>query len=180
MIKLYTCEVTHIKNNIFFYKEINWRHYKFKLVASTEGLVVMTREKEKGDFFNRFFIRHFSQGYRFEKTDALQTYKAALLNYLNGKETDLQVPLNIYGTTFQKKVWKQLCKIPYGQTRTYTQIAEAINRPTAVRAVANAVGQNPLLIFIPCHRVIYQNGDLSGFRSGVDLKKELLKIEGVI
>src|SRR5690625_6638419 len=76
------------------------------------------------------------------------------------------------GTNFQIKVWKALQNIPYGQTANYSEIAEAINHPKAVRAVANAIGANPLLIFVPCHRVIGKDGSLTGFRAGIKLKKQ--------
>lgn len=85
--------------------------------------------------------------------------------------------VHFIGTSFQQTVWQALLAVPYGETRSYTDIARNINRPTAIRAVANAIGQNPLLFVVPCHRIIHKNGDISGFSSGIDLKKYLLNME---
>lgn len=90
-----------------------------------------------------------------------------------------QITIDLQGTDFQKKVWQELVNIPYGETRYYAQIAEAIGKPTATRAVASAIGKNPLLIVIPCHRVIGKNGKLTGFRSGLPLKERLLQHEKI-
>ena len=85
------------------------------------------------------------------------------------------------GTKFQLKVWKYLISIPKGQIRTYSQVAKAIKRPKAVRAVANAIGKNPYAPKIPCHRVIRSDGSLGGYsgRGGINTKKKLLKLEGI-
>lgn len=81
------------------------------------------------------------------------------------------------GTDFQKVVWKELCKIPYGETRSYKDIALAINRPRAIRPVATAIGKNPLMILIPCHRVIGSDGKLCGYAYGLSVKKFLIDLE---
>lgn len=81
------------------------------------------------------------------------------------------------GTDFQKNVWKELCKIPYGKTKTYKDIAYAINRPRAIRPVATAIGKNPLMILIPCHRVIGSDGKLCGYAYGLSVKKYLIDLE---
>jgi|SRR6056297_1137420 len=81
------------------------------------------------------------------------------------------------GTDFQKKVWRTLLTIPYGSCCSYSDVAKKIDQPNAVRAVANAIGANPLLMVIPCHRVIRKNGELGGFSAGLDLKKRLLEME---
>jgi len=85
--------------------------------------------------------------------------------------------LNPRGTVFQKQVWKALLEIPYGETRSYKQIAEAIGNPKAVRAVGMANNRNPLLIVVPCHRVIGANGKLVGYGAGLDKKEFLLRLE---
>ena len=86
------------------------------------------------------------------------------------------------GTKFQLKVWKYLKKIPKGQTRTYSDVAKAINKPKSVRAVANAVGKNPYAPKIPCHRVIRSDGSLGGYsgKGGINTKRKLLKSEGIL
>ncbi len=96
--------------------------------------------------------------------------------YFNGRQNRFFLPLHIKGTPFQKAVWEALRTIPYGQTRTYSQIAEQIGRPTSCRAVGNACAQNPLLLFIPCHRVLAANG-IGGFTGGLSVKQALLQLE---
>ena len=100
-----------------------------------------------------------------------------LLNYLSGKRPDLQLPLDIQATAFQWQVWENLRAIPYGETRSYSEVASAIGRPSAVRAVARACATNPVALIIPCHRVIREDKSLSGYRWGLDRKKKLLERE---
>jgi len=88
------------------------------------------------------------------------------------------VTLDMQGTDFQLSVWNQLLKIPYGETRSYGQVAEAVGRPKAVRAVGAANGSNPVAIVVPCHRVIGSGGKLTGYGGGLPLKKKLLELEG--
>ena len=98
-------------------------------------------------------------------------------SYLKGHSHSFTFPIEIIGTPFQKSVWNELCKIPYGKTASYKEIAEAINFPSASRAVGKACLVNPLFLVIPCHRVIGNDGSLVGFSYGLDLKKKLLSIE---
>ena len=97
--------------------------------------------------------------------------------YFRGKREEFDVPLAPRGTPFQLEVWRELQRIPYGETRTYAQIAEIIHRPKAVRAVGAANGANPIPIIIPCHRVVGSNGSLTGFGGGLDVKRRLLALE---
>lgn len=97
--------------------------------------------------------------------------------YFEGKRKCFEVPLHFEGTEFQKKVWNQLLTIPYGQTRSYKQIAIEINKPKAYRAVGNASNKNPIGIIAPCHRVIGSNGNLVGYAGGLEMKKKLLQLE---
>ena len=101
----------------------------------------------------------------------------SLLDYLTGRQTGLELPLDVQATAFQLRVWEELRRIPYGETRTYTQVAEAIGRPKAVRAVANACASNPAALVTPCHRVIRGDGTLGGYRWGLERKKTLLSEE---
>jgi methylated-DNA-[protein]-cysteine S-methyltransferase len=100
-----------------------------------------------------------------------------LKSYFAGQRTSFHVPLVLEGTEFQKKVWTALQKIPYGETVSYQELAVAIGRPKAVRAVGAANGANPIPIIIPCHRVIGNDGSLTGFGGGLPLKKRLLELE---
>ena len=100
--------------------------------------------------------------------------------YLAGKLHEFSLPLKIYGTDFQQKVWEAIAEIPYGETRTYQQVAEAVGEPRATRAVGAALRANPLQIILPCHRVVGKGGSLVGYALGLDLKRRLLVIEGAI
>jgi len=98
--------------------------------------------------------------------------------YFAGALREFQLPLDMEGTDFQKRVWRQLTTIPYGETRSYRQIATAIGSPNAVRAVGAANGANPIAIVVPCHRVIGAGGKLVGYGGGLPLKRRLLELEG--
>jgi AraC family transcriptional regulator, regulatory protein of adaptative response / methylated-DNA-[protein]-cysteine methyltransferase len=113
-----------------------------------------------------------------ERNDAaLAPAARTILAYLDGRRPRLEVPLDIRATAFQGRVWDALRAIPYGSTRSYAEVARAIGRPAAVRAVANACAANPVPLIIPCHRVIRADGDLGGYRLGVERKRSLLKRE---
>ena len=109
------------------------------------------------------------------------TNKAAtqIQEYFAGKRREFDLPLDPKGTDFQLTVWKALQTVPYGETRTYAQIAEAIGKPHAYRAVGMANNKNPIPILIPCHRVIGANGTLTGYAGGLEIKRKLLALEGI-
>ncbi|MBB6678178.1 methylated-DNA--[protein]-cysteine S-methyltransferase [Cohnella lubricantis] len=109
--------------------------------------------------------------------DKLRPYAAELEEYLLEKRERFTVPFDLRGTSFQLAVWEALGGIPYGQTLSYSDIAERIRRPSAVRAVGAAIGANPVLITIPCHRVVGKNGALTGYRGGLEMKAKLLQLE---
>ena len=100
-----------------------------------------------------------------------------LSEYLKGKRKTFDLPFKMRGTQFQLQVWNAILDIPYGETRSYKQIAEAIGNPKAVRAVGMANNRNPLLIIVPCHRVIGKNGSLVGYGEGLEMKEFLLRLE---
>ena len=97
--------------------------------------------------------------------------------YFAGKRTVFELNISPKGTEFQKKVWAELLKISYGKTKSYQEIAEAIGKPNVQRAVGSACNKNPILLIIPCHRVVSKTGKLTGFACGVDRKEQLLKLE---
>jgi methylated-DNA-[protein]-cysteine S-methyltransferase len=100
-----------------------------------------------------------------------------LMEYFEGKRTQFDLQLDVEGTAFQKAVWSELLRIPYGETRTYGEIAKAIGRPGAARAVGMANHDNPIAVVIPCHRVVGRDGSLTGYAGGLHLKAQLLSIE---
>jgi AraC family transcriptional regulator, regulatory protein of adaptative response / methylated-DNA-[protein]-cysteine methyltransferase len=112
-----------------------------------------------------------------EHNEGFKPWVKAILANLNGQQPRLDLPVDVRGTAFQQQVWAALKRIPYGKTQTYGELAEAIGRPTAARAVGAACGSNPVPIVVPCHRVVGSNGDLTGYRWGVERKKKLLAKE---
>lgn len=100
-----------------------------------------------------------------------------ITEYLNGQRREFDFPYRLRGTEFQQKVWRALCAIPYGETRTYGEIAAAVGNPRAARAVGMANHENKILIAVPCHRVIGADGSLVGYGSGLDMKQALLRLE---
>lgn len=116
----------------------------------------------------------------FKETKLLAGGYKELDEYLKGVRKDFDLPLEPQGTEFQQKVWKALLEIPYGETRSYKDIAERIGNSKASRAVGLANNRNPISIFIPCHRVIGSNGKLVGYGGGLDIKERLLSLEGAL
>ncbi len=114
-----------------------------------------------------------AEGYRIK----FEAWIGTLNDYLSGVAFNLSLPLDIRGTAFQIKVWKYLQKIPFGSVESYTQVAQGIGQPTSVRAVASACARNKLALAISCHRVIRGNGELAGYRWGLERKKALLELE---
>ena len=112
-----------------------------------------------------------------DKSDLTEKAFLQLQEYFRGQRRSFDLPLAPHGTEFQKKVWRELCNIPYSQTRTYKEIAQAIGHPNAARAVGMANNRNPIPIVIPCHRVVGANGSLVGYAYGLEIKKKLLTLE---
>lgn len=138
----------------------------FQICANDEGVCALLFEPEPGVL---------------AKPNAhTEVAKQQLSEYFLGLRQHFDVPLAPQGTHFQHSVWHQLSQIPFGECRSYADIAKAIDKPKAVRAVGAANGRNPLPIFVPCHRVIGSNGTLTGFAGGLDMKAWLLKLEGYL
>jgi len=109
----------------------------------------------------------------------LKLWVSALISHLSGTRPNLDLPLDVQATAFQWRVWQELRKIPYGETRSYAQIASALGQPRAVRAVANACAANPAALVIPCHRIVQTDGDPGGYRWGAERKRTLLARESL-
>lgn len=114
------------------------------------------------------------------KTPLTELVYTQLTEYFGGRRQSFDFPYRLQGTEFQKKVWTALCNIPYGETRTYKEIAQAVGNPQASRAVGMANNKNPISIAVPCHRVIGSNGKLVGYAGGLDVKKALLELESKV
>jgi AraC family transcriptional regulator of adaptative response/methylated-DNA-[protein]-cysteine methyltransferase len=109
--------------------------------------------------------------------NGLEGWVGKILEHLRGREPNLDLPTDVQATAFQRRVWEELRKIPYGTTRTYSQVARAIGKPKAIRAVARACATNPVSVVVPCHRVVREDGKLAGYRWGVERKQTLLEHE---
>ena len=128
---------------------------------------------------NNVLPRHIEITYNKKEkiTPLLQRTIQQLQEYFLGQRKEFDLPINLKGTNFQIKVWQELQKIPYGEVISYSELAERINCPKAIRAVGGACGKNPILIIVPCHRVLGKNGNLTGFSGGINYKEKLLILE---
>ena len=147
------------------------------LVARTaKGICAVTFGDDEKTLFENL-QKEFPKAEVTENAANLKNYVKAILANLAGTNKTLELPLDIQATAFQMRVWEALRKIPYGETVSYTDIAEKLGNKNAVRAVATACASNRVALVIPCHRVIGKNGDLSGYRWGVERKKAILEKE---
>ena len=122
-------------------------------------------------------VNEFSSATLLRSDETLLPWVSTLQDYLHGGHPHMALPLDIQATAFQHRVWTALQQIPYGSTRSYSQVATAIGQPTAARAVARACATNPAALVIPCHRVVREDGNLSGYRWGIERKEALLAQE---
>lgn len=155
----------------YSYKIIHSPIGKLKLIASDKGLRAVLWPNENPKWLN------VSDCKADEKHPVLVATSQQLQDYFQGKLKTFSLALDFIGTAFQKKVWQALLTIPYGETRSYAQIAKQIGHAKAVRAVGSANRHNPISIIAPCHRVIGSNGKLTGFAGGLEAKAYLLDLE---
>ena len=155
----------------YFYKILKSPVGELKLVASDHGLAALLWEN---DIPKRVPLN--SPQENIYHPILLET-ETQLNHYFAGKLKKFALPLDAMGTPFQQQVWNALSTIPFGETRSYGQIASQIGRPKAMRAVGAANGKNPISIIVPCHRVIGSNGKLTGFAGGLEIKSYLLEME---
>src|SRR5206468_4124105 len=144
------------------------------LVAATEKGICAIQFADSDDELNEGLKREFPFAARRRDDNAMQPWTQALLQQMGGQTLNSSLPLDIRATAFQRRVWSYLQSIPFGATRTYSQVAKAIGKPTASRAVARACATNPVAVAIPCHRVVRESGEMGGYRWGVERKQALL------
>jgi len=148
------------------------------VAISNKGLLRLDFPCAEEKFLNELGTQTESKPeYRPSKLDDIGNW---LDSYFDGKIMEYKEPFDLRGTVFQKKVWKAIHDIPHGKLASYGQLAESIKKPKASRAVGNAVGQNPIAIIIPCHRVVWSNGGIGGFGGGLPIKRILLNIESIL
>jgi methylated-DNA-[protein]-cysteine S-methyltransferase len=155
----------------YFYKIVKSPVGKLKLVASDQGLAAILWENDDP---KRVRLSPMSED---TSHPVLRKMEVELQEYFAGKRKSFSVKLDPIGTPFQNKVWRALTEIPFGETRSYGEIAREIGHKTAVRAVGAANGRNPLSIIVPCHRAIGASGKLTGFAGGLETKEFLLELE---
>ena len=149
---------------------------QLSILAVKEGVVKISFENESMEKMEEWCQNHL--GMRIvEGTDFTTEAKDQILNYLSGKRKSLNFPVVHLNTPFRKKVLETQRNIPYGQTRSYSEVAKMVGRPKAIRAVGSANANNPLPLYFPCHRIINSNGILGGFGGGLNLKQYLLDLE---
>ena len=156
------------------YKTMDSPVGKLTLVASSEGLAAILWENDRP---GRVRLTIDAQD---DRHPVLLEAERQLGEYFGGRRKTFALTLDLAGTAFQRKVWNALLTIPFGETRSYAQIARQIGSPAAVRAVGAANGKNPVSIVAPCHRVIGSTGKLTGFAGGLDVKARLLSLEGAV
>ncbi|AXF78695.1 methylated-DNA--[protein]-cysteine S-methyltransferase [Erwinia tracheiphila] len=158
----------------YFFKMMSSPVGELKLIASDSGLAAVLWENDRP---GRVRLLNPQES---DHPPVLLEAEKQLREYFSGARQSFTLNLEFHGTEFQKKVWHALLTIPYGQTRSYGDIARQIGHPRAVRAVGAANGKNPVSIIAPCHRVIGANGKLTGFAGGLEIKAFLLKAETVL
>lgn len=147
------------------------------LVAATEKGICAIQFGDTDDELVEGLKREFPFAVRKRDDESMRSWTSTLLNQIAGHKPNRSLPLDIQATAFQKRVWTHLQSLPFGTTQSYGEVAKAIGQPSAARAVARACATNRIAIAIPCHRVVREDGDLAGYRWGVERKKTLLQME---
>jgi AraC family transcriptional regulator of adaptative response/methylated-DNA-[protein]-cysteine methyltransferase len=147
------------------------------LVAATEKGICAIQFGDSDDELADGLKREFPFAIRKRDDESMRSWTNTVLSQLSGHKLNRSLPLDIQATAFQRRVWAHLQSLPFGATQSYAQVAKAIGRPTAARAVARACASNRIAVAIPCHRVVRGNGEMGGYRWGVGRKKALLDME---
>ena len=158
------------------YTIVNCALGRLLVAATTKGVCAVSLGSSDTDL-EAALANEYPAAERRRDGSSLVLWVNALLEHLNGERPHLQLPLDVQATAFQWRVWTELQNIPYGSTRSYSEIAKIVGNPHAARAVAQACANNPVAIAIPCHRVVRENGELGGYRWGAERKKHLLAQE---
>lgn len=166
-----------MRNSIINWTLLAHEDWNIYIAATSEGLCYVSSQNQALEELTKWAESRFPDNILIQNDDELQPYVTELIEYLQGTRISFTVSFDYHGTPFQLAVWNALCAIPYGQTKSYSDIAIEIQKPAAVRAVGTAIGANPLLITVPCHRVIGKNGALTGYRGGMEMKSKLLQLE---
>jgi methylated-DNA-[protein]-cysteine S-methyltransferase len=160
-----------------YWSLLSYKDWNLYIAATEKGLCYVGSQNKSYAELSDWAKKRFSGSPLVEDVEKLEHYEAQLIEYFEGKRKNFSVPFDYHGTEFQVAVWNALCEIPFGETKSYSDIANYIKKPAAVRAVGTAIGANPVLITVPCHRVVGKNGSLTGYRGGLEMKTQLLDLE---
>ncbi len=169
--------MTIVQSPPLYWSQLQEPAWSLYLAATEQGLAFVGSSGGSFEELTAWAGQRFPGRLLAQDDRRLAPYASELAAYFRGELQRFTLPFDLHGTPFQQDVWQALCSIPFGQTRSYSDIAETIGKPAAVRAVGTAIGANPLLITIPCHRVIGKNGALTGYRGGLEMKMRLLELE---
>ncbi|MWC27107.1 methylated-DNA--[protein]-cysteine S-methyltransferase [Paenibacillus sp. MMS18-CY102] len=165
---------------VVYWSPVKAGPWTLHLAATAQGICYIGSADQPLDEVKAWLSRRLPKHRLVRDDDALVPYAEVIGHYLAGKREALDVlQMDLHGTPFQQAVWQALRELPYGCISTYSDIALRIGKPQAVRAVGTAIGANPVLMGVPCHRVIGKSGALTGFRGGLAMKRVLLELEGV-
>ncbi|MFD1416614.1 bifunctional transcriptional activator/DNA repair enzyme AdaA [Oceanobacillus jeddahense] len=173
-------KVSTMKNKqteTIYYGKLEHNGWSFYLAATDKGLCYVGSQNNAFDEIENWTSKKRKDAMLVQDEEKVSLYKEQLISYLDSERTALDLPIDLNGTAFQESVWNELQNIPYGETVSYMDIAEKIGKPKAVRAVGAAIGANPVMILVPCHRVLAKDGKLTGFRGGIPMKEALLALE---
>ena len=165
------------KTQVVYWDAVTFRGWRLYLAATEIGLCSLTLPNGTYEAMRDKVVKSIPGAQFVESAEQMKPYTLQLTEYLHGERSEFTLPLDLRGTPFQVAVWNALCRIPYGETRSYSEIAQDVDRARAVRAVGAA---NPIAIIVPCHRVIGKDGSLTGYAGGgLPVKAELLQIEAM-
>jgi methylated-DNA-[protein]-cysteine S-methyltransferase len=165
------------KDSFIYWTRFKYEQWNMYIAATAQGLCYVGSQNKGFEELENWAKKRLSSYELVENAENMQSHSQGLIEYLTGKRKNFSEPVDLHGTPFQKEVWKALQEIPYGQTVSYTDIAVRVQKPSAVRAIGTAIGANPVLITIPCHRVLAKSGKLAGYRGGLEMKEQLLALE---
>lgn len=167
------------KETVIYYQLLLHNEWQIYIAATEKGLCYLGTEHSTIDDLTQSCKKQFPNCRLIKAEDQLITYRDQLIEYFDGERKQFTFYFDVHGTFFQMNVWNALSTIPYGESFCYSDIANQIGNPKAVRAVGTAIGSNPVAIVIPCHRVLGKNGTLTGFSGGLDVKEKLLALEKI-
>lgn len=164
-------------DTLVYWTRFDFDRWSVTLAATEKGLCYVGLAGNSLEHMKNWSEQFDTEGLQEDETK-LEVYRSQIKEYLSGNVNEFPAwSLDLKGTPFQLQVWEALQRIPYGEITTYSEIAEQMGKVSSVRAVATAIGKNPVLIIVPCHRVIAKSGRLSGYRDGKEHKRSLLQLE---